>query len=620
MCGINGIFAYGSASGPVDREELVRTRDYMFARGPDGKGAWVSADGRVGFGHRRLAIIDLTDAGGQPMSNADGTLVVTFNGEIYNYKELRSDLEAKGHKFRSHSDTEVLLHLYADKGERMMQDLRGMFAFAIWDERRRELFLARDPYGVKPLYYSNNGSTFRFASQVKALLAGGGISSELDPAGVTGFNLWGSVPEPFTIYRNVSALPAGSVLTVKTAQVGAPVAFASISAVFADAAREAPPVSQLPARLRAAALDSVRAHIVADVEVGLFLSAGVDSGALLGLMRDAGQNKTHAITLAFEEFQGSGEDEAPLAAKIAKLYGGAHTVRRISQAEFFADLPSILDAMDQPSIDGVNAWLASKAAREAGLKVALSGVGGDELLAGYPSFRQIPLWAKWLRAPAAVPGLGIAARWIAGLFGLGRRSPKLAGMLEYGGTYPGAYLLRRGLFLPYDLKTVMDPDLAQQGLAQLRTLDRLRLAALTPDPGAPLSRVAAMESVWYLRNQLLRDSDWAGMAHSVEIRTPLVDYWLLKAVAPFVPALTSLAGKAALAAAPTLPLPASIVARRKSGFGVPIGRWHDRRDPRAAQNKGSASRAWAQEVLSQTVESEALRLAAAPVRQRRRRP
>ena len=178
MCGINGIYAYHYAANPVDRDELVRSRDHMARRGPDGFGAWHSEDGRVGLGHRRLSIIDLSEAGGQPMLSADGQLAVTFNGEIYNYHALRQDLEAKGRVFKSHSDTEVLLHLYAEKGAEMVQDLRGMFAFAIWDYTRRTLFLARDPYGIKPLYYADDGWTFRFTSQVKALVAGKGISTE----------------------------------------------------------------------------------------------------------------------------------------------------------------------------------------------------------------------------------------------------------------------------------------------------------------------------------------------------------------------------------------------------------------------------------------------------------
>ena len=598
MCGLNGILAYRTSAPLPDSRELIATRDHMRTRGPDGEGEWWSADRRLGLGHRRLAILDLSERGSQPMRSACGRYVVVFNGEIYNYPDLRRQIEAAGRSFQSHSDTEALLHLYALKGADMVHDLRGMFAFAIWDEQARALFLARDPYGIKPLYYADDGQTFRFASQVKALLAGGQISREPEPAGVVGFHLWGSVPEPFTLYRGLLALPAGCTLTVSDGSVGAPRPYARIAEVLAEGARHPSALADMPAMVRSATLDSVRAHLLADVEVGLFLSAGVDSGALLGLMRDAGQEKIRAITLAFDEFSGTAEDEAPLAAEIAALYGAEHLVRRISKAEFQADLPAILEAMDQPSIDGVNTWLVSKAAREAGLKVVLSGLGGDELLAGYPSFREIPKWVNWLRIPSKVPGLGRAARNMSNLLGVARQRPKLAGLLEYGGDYAGAYLLRRGLFLPFELGSVLEEDLVRSGLERLDVLPRLRAMALDPDPMSPTSRVASLEASCYMRNQLLRDADWAGMAHSLEVRTPLVDFTVLKALAPAIPGLTASGGKAAFAAVPSKPLPTALVTRRKTGFGVPMGDWLMLPGKAARANKGAASRAWGQEVLA----------------------
>jgi asparagine synthase (glutamine-hydrolysing) len=272
----------------------------------------------------------------------------------------------------------------------------------------------------------------------------------------------------------------------------------------------------------------------------------------------------------------------------------------VSHSEFQADLPSILAAMDQPTIDGVNAWFVSKAAKEAGLKVAISGVGGDELLAGYPGFREIPQWVHWLRVPAAVPGLGFSARLLGSALGLARRAPKALGMIEYGGDYAGAYLLRRGLFLPFELKTVLDPDVVRVGLRRLKPLSRLRAVALTPEPTVGASRVAALESTGYMRNQLLRDSDWAGMAHSVEIRTPLVDFDLLKALAPVIPLLINGLGKAALAAAPAPPLPSAVLNRPKTGFGVPTSRWIAA-CRRTGTGKGAASRAWGLDVYGKIV-------------------
>ena len=372
MCGINGIFGYHPASNGPEETELLATRESMRARGPDGSGSWWSVDRRCGLGHRRLSIVDLSDRASQPMTSEDRRFVVVFNGEIYNYPEVRGELEADGARFRTTSDTEALLHLYARYGADMVHRLRGMFAFAIWDQARRGLFLARDPYGIKPLYTANDGRTFRFASQVKALLAGGHISRDPEPAGIVGFHLFGSVPEPFTLYRDIRSLPSGHTQWVDAAGPTEPQPFSNLAEALAKGTANPAPAAEIPERVHAGVLDSVRAHLVADVEVGIFLSAGVDSGAMLGLMRDAGQRALRAITLAFDEFRGTSEDEAPFAACAGERYGAHHIVRRLSEREFVDDLPAILAAMDQPSIDGVNTWFVSKAAKEAGLKVAIS--------------------------------------------------------------------------------------------------------------------------------------------------------------------------------------------------------------------------------------------------------
>ena len=484
MCGIAGIYAYHYAANAVDRAELRRIRDHMAARGPDGLGEWYSQDERVGFGHRRLTIIDLSERGAQPMMSADGKLVVTFNGEIYNYRQLRAALEARGCVFRTQTDTEVLLHLYAEKGEAMVNDLRGMFAFGLWDAERNALLLARDPYGIKPLYYADDGWTLRFASQVKALLAGGKVSRNQEPAGWVGFCLFGSVPEPFTTYQEIRALPAGSTLWVDRVGTRETKQYFSIADAYcsAEAARSPASDEDLQLGAREALLDSVRHHLVADVPVGAFLSSGIDSGALVGLMRDAGQQEIQTVTLAFEEFRGRSEDEAPIAAEIAAQYGTRHTTRVVTEQEFRDDLPKILDAMDQPTIDGLNTWFVSKAAHELGLKVAISGLGGDELFGGYPSFRDVPLCVRALAIPGRIPGLGNVARRL--LTGLGRFSrvvnPKAAGLLKYGGTYAGAYLLRRGLFMPWELEAVIGAETARLGLRRLNPLRYIESRVETP--------------------------------------------------------------------------------------------------------------------------------------------
>jgi asparagine synthase (glutamine-hydrolysing) len=608
MCGIAGIYAYHCASQPVDLGELTRIRDRMAARGPDGSGEWLSQDGRVGLGHRRLSIIDLTDRAAQPMASADGKLIVTFNGEIYNYKALRIGLEAAGYVFRTQSDTEVLLQLYAAKGAAMVNDLRGMFAFGIWDSERRGLFLARDPYGIKPLYYADDGYTLRFASQVKALIAGGKVSRDPDPAGWVGFHIYGSVPEPFTTYRQIRNLPAGSTVWIDAGGTSEPKSYFRIAEIYAAAESDRPTQSlpELREHLRTALFDSVRHHMVADVPVGVFLSGGLDSGALLGLMRDVGQQDIQAVTLTYQEFQDKQEDEAPLAQRSAALYGSKHTIRVIREREFHDDIPRIFEAMDQPTIDGINIWFVSKAARELGLKAAISGLGGDEIFGGYPSFRDIPRWVRSFSVPSRIPLLGDVFRYFAVSSGLASIfHPKVAGMLKYGGTFAGAYFLRRGIFMPWELSSLMDKNLVDEGLRRLNPIRHIA-KVLEPMPRTSFGRVASLEASLYMRNQLLRDADWASMAHSLEVRVPLVDVPLLRAVAPMMIAHPNDLGKRCLATSPRIALPPDTVNRPKTGFGTPLKDWLQqddclqrwRRVPRLAEPRCPWARRWAYQVAA----------------------
>ncbi|MCC8995087.1 MAG: asparagine synthase (glutamine-hydrolyzing) [Candidatus Contendobacter sp.] len=572
MCGIAGIYHFDRAPAEYGVKAMTAR---MVARGPDAEGLW-SGEGVV-LGHRRLAILDLDARSNQPMVSSCGRYVIVFNGEIYNFRALRRDLEADGATFRTTSDTEVLLALYARDGERMLPKLRGMFAFAIWDTTARELFLARDPYGIKPLYYAQTPQGFIFASQVKALLASGWVSQELEPAGLAGFYLWGSVPEPWTLYRDVFALPSGHWLKVRAGVMAAPVCWHDIRAHWRGENALSPQPSlasgrgdqPLPERVREAMRDSVRAHLVADVPVSVFLSGGIDSGTVAGLAAELGA-QVEGITIGFEEFAGRHDDETPVAQAIATHYGLRHHVRHVTRAEFEQDLPRILDAMDQPSVDGVNTWFASKAAAERGYKVVLSGVGGDELFCGYPSFRQIPRMAALGRAVAAIPGvrslLSAPCAWLARY----RSQPKFTAIPEWMDSLEGGYFLRRCLFLPGELSALMGVELAREGLARLGgTPPGMNLAQARDGAAA----VGLLESIHYLRNQLLRDSDWASMGHSLELRTPLVDAKLLDTLGPWVTGFAGGAGKAMLARSPEKPLPDAVINRPKAGFGLPMAAW-----------------------------------------------
>jgi asparagine synthase (glutamine-hydrolysing) len=572
MCGINIIVA-PAGDHAVDRSELIRTRDAMRSRGPDGEGEWISPDRRVGMGHRRLSIIDLSTRAAQPMLR-DGNVVI-FNGEIYNYRALRQELEREGESFTTESDTEVLLKLYARHGEAMLGKLRGMFAFCIWDGERKRTMLARDPYGIKPLYYSWERGVFRAASQVRALIAGGGVSTARDAAGIAGFLLRGTVPEPFTMYQSIRALPAGSFLFVGPSGPSDPVSYFSVSAVLREAALAEVNVSEAEREeiIHSALVDSVRAHLVSDVPVGAFLSAGRDSTTVVALAVENGY-RPETVTLRFEEYQGSHNDEGPIAALVARALGARHTESPLTRERFRAQLPDALAAMDQPTIDGLNSYFVCRAAAELGWKVALSGTGGDELFGGYTTFRTIPALVRNAQWISRVPGLTSAfARVSAALARRSEvRSPKTPYIFKHGQTYAGAYLQKRGLFLPEEIPDLLPPEVAEEGLERLDVMNLIS-AAMTPDPVHPLSRVSALESTLFMRNQLLRDLDWASMAHSLEARVPLVDAWLLRAVAPVLVGVRN--GKDIMARSPRVPLPHEVLDRRKTGFTLPIRRWLD---------------------------------------------
>ncbi len=577
MCGINAIFAYHADAPRVDEKELIQVRDAMKVRGPDGAGVWFNADKRIGLGHRRLAIIDI--AGGiQPMRLNDTQLgqltnqpVICFNGEIYNYRELRDELIAEGHQFKTTSDTEVLLHLYERDGPDLVQHLRGMFALALWDPVRQGLLLARDHFGIKPLYYADNGKTLYVASQVKALLQiRHALDTELQAAGHVGFFLCGYVPDPYTLYRGIHALPAGSTLWIDQHGNRKQNYFFNLTEELATISESTTPIKDWQEQLRTALINSVTQHLIADVPVGIFLSAGLDSTTIAALIQETGQIELNSVTLGFEEYRGKAEDETILAEQVAHQLHTSHQTRWINAHDFRLHYQNLLTAMDQPSVDGVNTYFVAKIAAETGLKVALSGLGGDELLGGYPSFRQIPRLVGTLAPFRVIPQLGRGFRIITAQAATRFTSPKYAGLLEYGTRYGDAYLLRRGLFMPWELPKILDPDLVKAGWQTWQPT--IQFAKTIEGLTTSRQKIAALELSWYMRNQLLRDADWAGMAHSLEIRTPLVDVQLFRTLAPLL-ALSLPPTKQDLANVPHTTLPQAVLERAKTGFSVPIRHW-----------------------------------------------
>ena len=566
MCGFIAAFTNPLLSKVSIRRAMAR----MSRRGPDGEGTW--HDEHAFIGHCRLAIIDLDDRASQPMTSSCGRYVIAYNGEIYNFRDLRASLESRNIGLRTQSDTEVILELFAREGAEMLSKLHGMFALVIWDKYKRKAFAARDPYGIKPLYYGVTEDGVILASQVKALLATAKVSKEPDYRGRAGFWQLGTVPEPHTLYRDIKSLPAGHYAWIENCRLQDSKCWFDIGRMWRESICSKKSLANIQDQVRESLRESVRRHLVSDVPVGIFLSGGIDSGALAGLMAEAATGQVEGLTITYDEYSGSYQDEAPDASSVAAHYGIKHHTRRVSRKEFVDDLPSILDAMDCPSIDGINTWYASKAIAEIGLKVVVSGVGGDELFYGYPSFRSLPRLVKAWHIPCRIPGMQKLGRIVGEVQARRTGNNRWAHAVDWVKTIGGAWWLRRSLFAPDDLPSLMGKQAAAEALEGfcVNTMVESMSGPLATDYTLALAQI---ESSTYLRNQLLRDSDWASMDHSIELRTPLVDAHLLNSLQPLLSKFYMFPNKKLLGEAPNKPLPKTIMRRKKTGFGIPINKW-----------------------------------------------
>jgi asparagine synthase (glutamine-hydrolysing) len=531
-------------------------------RGPDAEGLYVSPSGSCVLGHRRLSILDLKPTGAQPMTSPDGRFVLAYNGECYNFAELRGELEGQGETFRSTGDTEVILRWLSLKGTACLPRLNAMFALALWDEREKRLLLARDRFGQKPLYYARVDGLIVFASEVRAILASGLVPRRADPQGVISYLAYGAVQGPHTIVEGVRLLPRASFLEL-TAEGG------ERSAVYWSAAQETSPCS--PAKLRESFAAAVKRHLVSDVPIGCFLSGGVDSSAVaLSAAAGAlpGSVKTLCVTFPDEPVF----SEAPYARQVARQAGAEHREVPLSGHDLLGLAPKALAALDQPTADGVNTYVVSFAARQAGLTVALSGLGGDELFGGYPSFGDVPrLMRLQTRGRLALrPVLRALARWKP-------FDPRVAKTLEALEAPPGvvgAYLSRRRLFTSFQLNRLA-PEIAPAGWLAGQSDGRLaELEALARGRSVP-DAVGQLEMSVYMGETLLRDSDVMGMAHGLEIRLPFLD-------AEFSALALNLESGARQAKpfpkwrfveALKDVLPPEAYSRRKMGFDLPFERW-----------------------------------------------
>jgi asparagine synthase (glutamine-hydrolysing) len=552
MCGIAGILNQEPAPCAL---ALERLQAGLRHRGPDDAGLWLSPSGQAGLAHTRLAVIDLSPAGHQPMIAGDQ--VIVFNGEIYNFRELRAELEAAGVELRTQSDTEVLLHLYRREGPAMLARLRGMFALVIWDERERSAFLARDAFGIKPLYYSLHGGRLAFASEVRALRTVGLASDNPDGAAIQRYLESGSVAEPATLLRDVRCLPAGHCLVWQDGCVREQVWWRP---VFAPQAMS---VTEAAERTRAALIDSVQSHFVSDVPVGLFLSGGIDSTLLAALARTVGHEGLESFSIGVDAAR---LDESDVAARTAAHFGLRHHLLRLDAAGMAARFPDFLARMDQPSIDGFNSFVVAGFAREQGMKVVLSGLGGDEFFGGYPSFQAVPRLAHLAGLARHLPGAPALGRRIEGAL-LPPRLRRIGDLLQRPPGLEEVWRVYRGIF----------PRAAARRLAaRFAGCAESELPEVEAAPAVPCAderdQVSWLEATAYMRHQLLKDSDVMSMAHGLELRVPLVDRVLFESIAVIPAELRLRPGKRLLLEA-VPEIPAWVAGAPKRGFLFPYQEW-----------------------------------------------
>lgn len=582
MCGIAGIV---NSDGPVSVDALNKAMHALEHRGPDDGGVQVirvpgQVPYEVGLANRRLAILDLSPAGHQPMFDPETGNWIVYNGEVYNFAEIKANLEKENVRFTSHCDTEVVLKAYARWGQECLEHFRGMFAFAVWDAGRRRLFLARDRLGKKPLYFGQSRNQFFFASEVRALLESGCATRALSHDALELFLTFGSVYDPETLIEGVHALQAGHYLIwennrAEEIEYWDPIAVAKTKGqhLESEGARwksDGLPKKKMLEELSALLEEATRLRLVSDVPVGVFLSGGIDSSAVVALLSRGNSTRPSTFSIVFEE---QDYNEAPFSRLIAQRFKTDHHECLLSPKDAREAIPEALRAMDQPTMDGINTYVVSREARRTGLKVALSGLGGDELFAGYETFKTVPRMERFSRAWKSVPSgvRALAAGAYSRVAAAGDRQLKIATLVKAGREEANPYVLARSLFTPGQLRQLLNarrrPPAFEYGGPVTESLRR----ASSLDP---VNQVSYLEMRNYMLNTLLRDSDVMSMAVGLEVRVPLIDHKLVEFVLA-LPGGIKLNGHGPknLLVEAVEDLPPEVVQRRKRGFTFPFEHW-----------------------------------------------
>lgn len=550
MCGIVGL-VYRDAFRPCGEDVVLAMRDIFPYRGPDDAGLYV--DGPAGLGHRRLSIIDL-GGGHQPMSDPSGRYWVVFNGEIYNYRTVRQELVARGHVFRTQSDTEVILALYAERGDECVHAMNGMFAFAIWDRGRRSLFLARDRMGVKPLYYADAAGAFVFASEIKALFASGEIQARCREEALAEYLVFRQVAGNDSMFRGVSAVPPGCTMTWRDGQTR----IRRYWSPLPEPGAEPVPAADAPRMLRELLEDSVRLRLISDVPVGTFCSGGVDSSLVTAIAARQKGEPVNTYSIGFDE---ADYDESRYAELVSKQYGTVHHELRVGNREFSELFPRMVWHNDEPLNfpNSVQIFALSRLAKER-VTVVLTGEGSDELFAGYPRYRIPGLTGMYRRVPRLLRRL--ARTWL--------NDHRLDKLERYAAMAADDVLVYNSSYLPTDAAKGLAP-----GLPAIDVGHRQACLAATRSLGLDSAMRASLLDQETFLVSILHRQDKMSMAASIESRVPFMDYRVVE-FANRVPATLKLnraTGKAIVKAVAREFLPSEIVDRRKSGFGVPLDRW-----------------------------------------------
>ncbi|MBK9190873.1 MAG: asparagine synthase (glutamine-hydrolyzing) [Crocinitomicaceae bacterium] len=563
MCGINGIFHF-EKSKPRD-SEIQKMNETLRHRGPDASG--IFSEKEIELGHQRLSIIDVSESANQPMKSADGNLILVFNGEIYNYKEVRSQLTE--YSFKTESDTEVVLAAFQKWGENALRIFNGIFAFAVWNKTKKELFIARDRMGVKPLYYFADNDVFVFSSSLKSILSTGRSSAKISKAGLIDYLRYQTVHAPQTIVEDIHVLMPGHFIRISEEEGAQFKSYWSVTKNIQPAKYKS--AEEVQKMIRTQLYKSVEMQLVADVPFGAFLSGGIDSSLMVAIMSQVRNQKTDTFSVTFKEDQFSEKKYAEI---IAKKYGTLHHEIELSVDKFRDMIPEALSYMDHPSGDGPNTYAVSKLTREEGVKMAISGLGGDELFAGYPVFRQLPELhrKKWLRSFPAYARRPFARMYknIRGSVSAAKKAALLS--LEEFDT-ENIYPYFRKVYMDEQIiKLVNYPNLTPDAVYEIT---HELVGYKTDGWNLPLlGKISVAEVSTYMQNVLLRDADQMSMAHALEVRVPFLDHELVEKIIPLADTYKNTASpKKLLTDTFSDLLPEEIYNREKMGFVLPYDVW-----------------------------------------------